>query len=163
MQIRFENVTNNHIDELKDIYNYYVLNTTYTFHEEPLSDAEMKNNLYFNDPRNGALTIMLDNKIVGYVTLAKHKIREAYKDTGEISIYLHKNFLHLGIGKEALKFIEKVAIDKKYHTLIATIALGNINSIKLFESSGYKKCAHFKEVAKKFGKYLDVCSYQKMI
>ena len=163
MQIRFENIIDEHINELMAIYNYYVVNTTCTLHEEPLSEVNMKNILYFNDIRSGAFTILLDNRIVGYITLAKHKIREAYKDTGEVAIYLDKNFLHRGIGKEALKFMEKFAIEKEYHTLIATICSDNVISIKLFESFDYKKCAHFKEVAKKFGNYLDIDSYQKIL
>jgi len=163
MQIQFENITDKQINELKDIYNYYVLNTNCNLHEKPLSEVEMKSILYFNDPRSGSFTIFLDSKIVGYVTLAKYRIHKAYKDTGEVAIYLDKNFLHKGIGKEALKFIEKIAIEKKYHTLVANISSDNITSIKLFETFGYNKSAHFKEVAKKFGNYLDICSYQKII
>ena len=162
MQLRFENITAEHLKELMAIYNYYVINTVYNLHEKPLSDVEMKNILYFNDTRSGAFTIMLDNRITGYITLTKHKIMEGYRDTGEIAIYLHKDFLHRGIGKEALKFMEKFAIEKKYHTLIATISSDNIGSIKLFETSSYRKCAHFKDVAQKFGNYIDVCSYQKV-
>ena len=163
MQIRFENVTDEHINEHIAIYNYYVVNTTYTLFEEPLNGFGMKNILYFNDIRSGAFTILLDNRIVGHITLTKYKIREVYKDTGEVAIYLDKNFLHRGIGKEALKYIENFAIEKKYHTLIANISSDNTSSIKLFESFGYKKCAHFKEIAKKFGSYLDIDSYQKIL
>jgi len=163
MQIRFENVIDEHINELMAIYNYYVVNTTYTLHEEPLSNVEMKNILYFHDIRSGAFTILLDNKMVGYITLTKHKNRCAYQDTGELAIYLDKNFLRRGIGKEALKFMEMFAVEKKYHTLIANISSDNTNSIKLFESFGYQQCAHFKEIAKKFGIYLDINSYQKML
>jgi len=162
-QLQFKNVTDEHINELASIYNYYVINTVFTLHEEPLSDAAMKNILCFKDARSGGFTVLLDSRIAGYISLTKHKIREAYRDTGEIALYLHKDFLRKGIGREALKFIERFAAEKKYHTLIAAVSSDNSGSIKLFESSGYTKCAHFKEVAKKFGSYLDICSYQKII
>jgi phosphinothricin acetyltransferase len=49
------------------------------------------------------------------------------------------------------------------HVLIVTICGENNMSIKLFEKNGYFKCAHYKEVGKKFGQWLNVVAYQKII
>jgi L-amino acid N-acyltransferase YncA len=163
MVCKFEEVRPIHLPSLLNIYNYYVSSSTSTFHEQELTLDEMKNIVFFNDSRHKAFSIFVNNKIVGYVVLAKHKAREAYNSTGEIAIYINKDFRHKGIGKEALQYIEEFSRGKKFHVLIATICADNFDSIKLFESVGYQKCAHFKEVGKKFGKLLDVVSYQKIL
>jgi L-amino acid N-acyltransferase YncA len=163
MICKFEEVRASHLNSLLNIYNYYIKNSTSTFHEKELTADEMRNLLFFNDNRHKAFSIFIGDQIVGYVLIAKHKQREAYDATGEIAIYIHKDYVHRGIGREALKFIENYAKSKDYHALIATICAENFESIKLFETGDYSKCAHFREVGKKFGKLLDVVSYQKIL
>ncbi len=163
MAFKFEEVRSIHLNPLLSIYNYYVKNSTSTFHERELTIDEFRNIVFFNSQRHKAFTIFIDDQIAGYVLLARYKLREAYDSTGEIAIYLHPDFRHKGIGREALKFIENYAASKSFHVLIATICAENLDSTKLFETFEYKKCAHFREVGKKFGKLLDVVSYQKIL
>ena len=163
MICKFEEVRPAHLSALLNIYNYYISYSTSTFHEKELNIDEMKNILFFNDSRHKAFSVFIEDQIVGYVVLARHKMREAYNATGEIAIYIHKDYRHRGCGKEALQFIEKFAREKEFHVLIATICADNSDSINLFELFKYQKCAHFKEVGKKFGKILDVVSYQKIL
>lgn len=63
----------------------------------------------------------------------------------------------------AVKYIEGFAKNKNIHVLVATICGENSGSINLFEKNGYTKCAHYKEVGEKFGQFLDVVAYQKII
>lgn len=163
MNCRFEEVQKDHLQTLLEIYNYYVLNSTSTFHQKELNTEEMTNLLFFNQPQYKAFTIFFNEDIAGYVVLARHKQREAYALTAEIAVYLKAKFKGKGIGKEAVRFIEKFAISKKFHTLIANVCSENIESIKLFAALGYTKCAHFSEVGKKFDRFLDVVSFQKIL
>jgi phosphinothricin acetyltransferase len=47
--------------------------------------------------------------------------------------------------------------------MIATISGENINSVKLFENLGYERCAHYKKIATKFGRSLDLLEYEKIL
>lgn len=91
------------------------------------------------------------------------KKREAYDSTAEATVYLKPGFTGKGIGNLAVKFIEEYALTQGFHALIALICGENTESIKVFEKNGYEKCAHYKEVGKKFGQWLDVVAYQKII
>lgn len=159
----FEKVKEEHIDELLDIYTYYILNTTATFHEKPLTVEEMKELVFFENPRYEAYVIKNESEICGYVILTQFKKREAYDNTGEVTVYLKNNYTGKGIGSYALNYIEAIARNKEFHVLVAIICGENEKSIKLFERYGYEKCAHYKEVGKKFGKWLDVVAYQKIL
>jgi L-amino acid N-acyltransferase YncA len=106
---------------------------------------------------------MLDNEPCGFCYISQYKKRQAYDRTAEVSLYLKPEYTGMGIGKLALGFLEKVAIEKGISVLIGIISGDNENSIKLFEKQGYDKCAHYKQVGEKFNKILDVVSYQKIL
>lgn len=159
----FHEAKEEHISDLLDIYNYYVLNTTATFHSKPLTEEAMKGLILFNDPKYKTFVIQKDDVISGYVLLTQHKSREAYDRTGEVTVYLRPDNIGSGIGSLAVSYIEKFAKDKGFHVLIATICGENEKSIKVFERNGYEKCAHYKQVGSKFNQWLDVVAYQKVL
>jgi phosphinothricin acetyltransferase len=78
-------------------------------------------------------------------------------------VYLSHENIGKGIGNAALRYIEEFAKGRGFHTLIATICGDNDKSIKVFVRNGYEKCAHFKQVGRKFGQWLDVVAYQKIL
>ena len=161
--IKFKEIRNEHLPEVLEIYNYYVLNTTATFHAHVLTIEEMRDLVIFDDTKYKSFVIEDDDKICGYVILTQHKKREAYDGTAEVTVYLKPDFKGKGIGSLAVKYIEDFARTKKIHVLIATICGDNFESIKLFERSGFTKCAHYKEVGHKFGRFLDLVAYHKII
>ena len=95
--------------------------------------------------------------------LFRSKNREAYDTTAEVTIYLKHDCIGKGIGSAALTYIEDYAMDKNFHVLIATITGENEQSIRTFDKNGYEKCAHYKQVGKKFDRWLDVVAYQKIL
>lgn len=151
------------LPQVADIYNYYVANTTATYHIKPLTIQDMKKIVLFDNPRYRSFVIRKSNIIIGYIILTQHQIREAFKNTAEISIYLNNLFTGKGIGSLCLKYIEDYAKTQGFHVLVATICGENKGSIHLVEKNGYEKCAHYKEVGKKFGRWLDLVAYQKII
>ncbi|MEK3767444.1 hypothetical protein MKY14_02755 [Paenibacillus sp. FSL R5-0887] len=70
----FTEIREEHLSDVLDIYNYYVLNTTVSFHTEPLSLDEMRQSVMNDDPRFKSYVILSwDNVIQGYVLIARHK------------------------------------------------------------------------------------------
>lgn len=163
VELRFVPVSEDDISVLQSIYNYYILNSTATFHKHPLTRAEMKEQLFFEDPRCGSFVIYQAENVVGHCLLKLYHYREAYRGTAELSVYLNPAYLQKGIGSSAVDFLEEKAVENEFHTLIACICAENEGSVKLFEHKGYIKCGHFKEVGRKFGRLLDVVYYQKIM
>lgn len=161
--IRFEQLREEHLQAVLDIYTHYILNTTATFHTHPLTVDGMRELVLFEKPRYRTFVIYEGEALCGYVMVAQHKSREAYDTTAEVSIYLKPDYPGRGIGGRALAFIERFAQTQDIHVLVATICGENSRSMHVFEQSGYIKCAHYKEVGRKFGRYLDIVVYQKII
>jgi L-amino acid N-acyltransferase YncA len=162
-KISFVELCDERLNEITEIYNHYILNSTATFHGRRLSAEEMKEIVFFENPKYKTYLILQDDVICGYVILSQHKKREAYDGTAEITVYLKPDLTGKGIGTIALKHIEEIAHKSDIHVLVATIAGNNNSSIKLVEKNGYFKCAHYKEVGRKFGQLLDVVAYQKIL
>jgi L-amino acid N-acyltransferase YncA len=161
MNIKFSDIQEQNLPEVKAIYDWYILNTTATFHTEPIRHEELQEFIYFNHPLYRSYMIYADSKTAGYCLLTNYKKRQAYERTAEVTIYLKPEYCGKGIGKKALIHLEESARANGLKNLIGIISGDNEDSIKLFERRGFSKCAHFRNVGEKFNKVIDVVAYQK--
>jgi phosphinothricin acetyltransferase len=148
---------------VKEIYDYYILNSTATFHKDLISVEELKSIILIAHPKYKSFLIDYEGETCGYCYISQYKKRQAYDRTAEITIYLKPAYSGKGIGEETLKFLETVAKKSEICVLIGIITGENQASIRLFEKCGYEKCAHFRKVGEKFDRLLDVVAYQKII
>jgi L-amino acid N-acyltransferase YncA len=161
MDIQFNVIRREDIPSVLEIYNWYILNSTATFHTSPVGENEVSDFLYIDHVRYRSYTLTADKRLVGYCFLTPHKKRQAYDRTAEVTIYLHPDHCKKGIGKVALEFLERVAREVGFKNLIGVVTGDNTESVRLFQRMGYMKCAHFKNVGEKFNKVLDVVAFQK--
>ncbi|WP_411349942.1 GNAT family N-acetyltransferase [Paenibacillus sp. WLX2291] len=170
--ITFDTIQEQHLPEVLDIYNHYVQHTTISFHTELQTLEQMREQILQVPERYRSYAILEQNneaeeqsgqKLLGYILITRHKNKQAYDTTAEITVYLKPDQTGKGLGSQSLTFIEQAAVDSGFHTLVATVCTENENSIRLFERRGYEKCAHFREVGRKFDRWLDIASYQKII
>lgn len=146
-----------------DIYNYYVENTTATFHIGRVGLDTMRGILRPGDTRHPSFLIEENGAPRGYVLLIRFHEREAFRKTAEVTVYLAPGAGGRGLGGAALDFIEGVAGKKGFHSLIATICHENGASVRLFSSRGYFEAARLREVGFKFGRPLDLLIYEKLL
>lgn len=163
MHIEFIELKKKDLNIVKEIYDYYILNSTATFHVSPIQINELKEFIPVEDPKYKSFLIKIENNISGYCYFSQYKKRTAYDRTAEITIYLKPGITGKGIGIKVAAFIESLAKKAGIKILIAGITAENQHSIHLFEKCGYEKCAHLKKVGEKFGKILDVVYFQKFI
>lgn len=159
----FVEASEEHIQALLEIYNFYVLNTTVTFDLIPLALSEMRNLVLFNDSKYNTFVIHNNKEIIGYAIISQYRKRGAYDKTAEIAVYLKNLYTGLGIGSIAVKYLEDYASKNNMHTLLAVISAENISSIRLFEKNKYVKCAHYIQTGYKFDRWIDVVVYQKIL
>jgi phosphinothricin acetyltransferase len=149
--------------EIIEIYNYYILNSTATFHSEIIVEKELNEFLYIGHPKYPSFVIKDHARMIGYCFLTQYKKRQAYDRSAEISIYLKPDSVGKGIGLAALHHLESEAKAAGIHVLIGTICGENMASIHLMEKGGYIRCAPLKNIGEKFGKTLDIYLYLKEI
>ena len=163
MDIRFSPMKDDYLQKASEIYNHHIIDTTVTFHTEPLTTEDMKEILYQDDSLYISFAILDGDQLCGYAYMAPYKKRQAYRISSEVTIYLDQAYTGKGIGTSALKHLEKHARGNGIHSFLSVICAENADSIKLFSKNGYEKCAHFREVGTKFGRMLDIVVMQKIL
>ncbi|MEO1269477.1 MAG: arsinothricin resistance N-acetyltransferase ArsN1 family B [Myxococcota bacterium] len=147
------------------IYNHYVEHTVVTFEEEPLQPAALRQRIRLC--REGGFPWLVaeeeEGVVVGYAYASAWKARSAYRKSVEVTIYLDKNSGRRGLGTQLYRALFEELGERGYHTAIGGIVLPNPASVALHEKLGMTKVAHFKEVGFKFGQWLDVGYWQRLL
>jgi phosphinothricin acetyltransferase len=146
------------------IYNPYILNTTISFEEEPVTDAAMAQRIA--DVQDGGLPWLVaerDGKVLGYAYATKWRVRLAYRFSVESSVYLAPEAVRQGVGSALYTALLAQLAERGCHLVIGGIALPNEASVALHEKMGYEKVAHFREVGFKFDRWIDVAYWQKTL
>ena len=143
-------------EQIAEIYNYYILNTHHTFETEPLSADEMQQRIAETSQDYPFLIAEYEGVIQGYVYATQFKLRQAYKHSVEISIYVRNQAKQKGIGSELYQRLLEELSETDVHALMAGISLPNEASVRFHEKIGYEKVAHFREVGYKLGRWVDV-------
>lgn len=154
---RFEDVP-----PICEIYNHYICHTTITFEETPL-EVEQMGHRVATCARQYPWLVCIDDDglLVGYAYATKWKERAAYRHTAESTIYLREGQAAKGYG-QALYSALLAALDSMgCHVVLGCIAIPNDASIALHEKMGFRKVAHFNEVGRKHGRWLDVGYWQR--
>ncbi len=163
MNITFHKATLNDLVAIKEIFDYYILNTSATFYTDRISFQELREVIPFYHSKYQSFMVKADGKVAGYCYLSQFKKGQAYDRTAEATVYLKPEYCGKGIGFKTVTFLEEIARKKDIRVLVGDITGTHQNSIHLFSKCGFEKCAHFKQVGQKFNVLLDVVSYQKII
>ncbi len=145
-----------------EIYKHYVENTTVTFEEVTPSVSDMGNRVSSYMQDHPWLVCEDNGKIVGYAYATRWQSRCAYRNTVEVSVYVKHGSSGRGYGSALYTELFN-AISGSCHAVVAGIALPNPASVQLHERFGFRQVAHFKEVGRKFGRWIDVGYWQKLM
>jgi L-amino acid N-acyltransferase YncA len=146
------------------IYNHYVATTTITFEEQPVSSAHMAERM--DEVMSAKLPWLVaeeSGEVVGYAYASKWKTRVAYRFSVESSVYLSTSAAGRGWGTRLYAALFDELKERGVHAVIGGVALPNPASVALHEKLGMHKVAHFEEVGFKFGKWIDVGYWQKVL
>lgn len=96
-----------------------------------------------------------DGRIVGYAYAVPFRKRPAYRYTVKHSIYIHPEFVGVGIGRRLLKALVESCAASGYRQMIGYIDAANAASIRLHEAAGFREVGRLPAVGFKFGHWTD--------
>lgn len=143
-------------EQLAEIYNYYILNSTATFEEEILSAKEMGKRIQGITEKYPYLVYEEDKQILGYAYAASWKTRIAYRHSVEASIYIREGNSGKGIGTRLYNELIFQLREMDFHAVLAGISLPNAHCIALHEKFGFKKVGEIEQIGYKFAKWINV-------
>jgi L-amino acid N-acyltransferase YncA len=148
--------------EICKIYNHYVLGTTITFEEEPVSTDEMAQRIAETLQSLPWLVWEQDESLQGFCYASKWKGRCAYRHSVESTVYVRADSIGRRIGSRLYRALLDELRQRKFHTVIGGIALPNDASVALHEKLEFEKVALFREVGNKFDRWTDV-GYRQLL
>lgn len=151
------------IENCLEIYNYYILNSTATFEEEPITLPAFKERILNITKKYPFLVAQSNGKIIGYAYLDEYNSRSAYRITADLSVYLSVADTAKGAGSALLNELIIRAKAQSIEMIVSLITEENAPSIAFHEKHGFKKSGFLEDVGIKFNRHLGVYFYQKKI
>lgn len=105
----------------------------------------------------------LEGKVVGFGSIGPFRTRPAYKYSGEHSVHVDAAHRGNGVGSALLTALIAEAQALDLRTLIGGIDAGNTGSLAFHARCGFTECARIKDVAFKFGRWLDLVFVQLIL
>lgn len=146
------------------IYNHYICNTVITFEEKILSTESMAQRIKDVGLENLPwLVVEEGGQLLGYAYASRWKLRDAYRYTLEVSVYIAEDCVGKGMGKHLYQTLFGILKKQGIHTVIGCICIPNAPSVALHEKLGFQQVAHFNQIGFKFNQWLDIGYWQLML
>lgn len=146
------------------IYNHFIATAHYSFEEAPVALADMEKRIadisaqmcwfVHEDAADG---------VVGYAYATPWRTRSGYRFSAETTVYIKEGYAGRGIGAGLYETLIADLEARGVHAVIGGIAQPNEASVALHERMGYEKVAHFREVGFKFGRWIDVGYWERIL
>jgi L-amino acid N-acyltransferase YncA len=150
-------------EAVREIYNHYITGTIVTFEEQPVTTAEMQSRMAAVLEKLPWLVLQRDSDVAGYAYASPWKSRIGYRFAVESSIYLAPTRIGRGFGSALYQSLLDELRARNIHCVIGGAALPNAASVALHEKLGFTKVAHFRENGFKFGRWIDVAYWQRLL
>ena len=165
MELLIRKIDYSDIELCLSIYNYEVEHGVATLDLAPRTLEEWHE--WYNahsDEHHPIIVGTIDDVVVGYASLSPYRLKDAFKSTVELSIYIHKDYRGQGVATRLMeRILEMAKADTMIHNVVSVITAGNEGSTKLHNRFGFTYCGLTPEVGFKHGKYQDTETYALLV
>jgi len=154
------------LPSVREIYNHYVMNSTVTFDEKPMTLTALR--AKYKKVADKKLPFIVaenpEGQLLGYAYVYPWKEKAAYRYTVENSIYLGPAATGKGLGKALLGELIERSKAAGLKEMMAVIAdKGADASIAVHKNFGFKEIGHMGKVGFKFDRWLGTVLMQKSL
>ena len=140
-----------------DIFNATIANRMSTAVLEPVSIDERVPWFHQHSPDHHPLWVLeLDGSVAGWLSIHPFMPRCAYRETAEISVYVHDQFRRRGVARALLEEAIARSQELELSALLGLILSHNLPSLRLFEQLGFARWGLLPRVARLDGMERDI-------
>jgi phosphinothricin acetyltransferase len=154
-----------HSDCILGIFNEAIANTTALYDYQLRTAADMADWFAAKAAKDYPV-IGAENdrgELLGFASYGRFRDRPAYKYSVEHSVYVDTRFRGQGVGRRLLEAVIESAQRQDYHVMVGGIDAANAASIRLHERTGFTHCGTVQQAGFKFGRWLDLALYQRIL
>jgi L-amino acid N-acyltransferase YncA len=112
---------------------------------------------------NFPVVVAVENSVLGFASFGDFRPWPGYALSVEHSVYVAPDTRGRGIGADLVQRLISEAGARGKHVMIGGIDAGNAASIALHTRLGFTEAGRLREVARKFGHWLDLVLMQRML
>src|SRR5690349_9117809 len=102
-------------------------------------------------------------EVLGFASFGDFRSWPGYAATVEHTVHVRADARRKGVGRALLTVLPDRARGLGKHVILGGIDADNAASLALHQALGFEKVAHFREVGRKFGRWLDLVFVQLIL
>jgi phosphinothricin acetyltransferase len=173
--MRIRDATEQDMPAILEIYNEVIANTTAVYRELPATLEERvawwrgrvadgyPMLVAVEDATAAEHSAAGGGPVLGFATFGEFRAWPCYRHTVEHSVHVRADQRGRGVGRALVTALFPRATQLGKHVMIAGVDAENRVSIALHERLGFEKVAHFREVGRKFDRWLDLVFLQRYL
>lgn len=148
-----------------EIYNDVIATSTAVYAVAPASLDERRSWLRARRERGYPVLLAGDaGRVLGFASFGEFRgAWNGYRYSVEHSVHVHPAERGRGIGRQLLEALFPLAANLGKHVMVGGIDAANAASIRFHQRLGFEQVAHFREVGRKFGRWLDLVFVQRLL
>jgi len=154
------------IPDIREIYNYYVMNSVVTFDEKRWTHKKWIEKFQHLQKLGLPFLVAVSpaGQVLGYALVSPWASKSAFRYTVEVSIYLGQAATGKGLGRALLEALIEACEEIGLRQLVAVISdRGADASLALHEKLGFVEVGRMGRVGFKFGRWLGTVYLQKQL
>jgi L-amino acid N-acyltransferase YncA len=144
------------------IYAPYVRDTAISFETDPPPADQMAERIAVAQRRHAWL-VLDDAGVRGYAYGSLFKVRDAYRFSCEVSVYLELGRRRTGTGRSLYEALFTRLAERGYRTVVAGMTLPNEASVRLHRALGFELVGTYRRIGWKQGRWHDVLWMQRSL
>lgn len=152
------------LPEILAIHNDVVATTT-AIYEERASTLDERRAWYEDRRRRGLPVLVADSggQVVGFSSFGEWRSRWGYRFTVEHTVHVRADRRRQGFGRALIEALFPRAAALGMHVMVAQIDSEATASCRLHERLGFEAVGTFRQVARKFDRWLDLVAMQRTV
>jgi len=145
------------------IYNDVIATSNAVYTEMPATLADRQTWFAARREGNFPVVVAVENAVLGFASFGDFRPWPGYALSVEHSVYVAQDARGRGIGAALVQRLIDEACARGKHVMIGGIDAGNAASMALHTKLGFAEVGRLREVARKFGHWLDLVFMQRML
>jgi L-amino acid N-acyltransferase len=153
------------LPQILAIYNEVIASSTAVYSTEPSTLAERSE--WFEQRRRRGFPVLVaseGDRVLGFSSFGEFRgAFSGYRHSVEHSVHVGADARGKGVGGNLVTALFPLAAALGKHVMIGGVDAANEGSLRFHERLGFERVAHFREVGRKFNRWLDLVFVQRFL